>query len=83
MFYAVLFDHLEGKPCRISDGRLKPTDTLYQFRLYDGDDNLMFTGVSTLCDSEEAFYPLDDLQNNYGVTRIDYFNQGKGIWETL
>lgn len=80
MFYAILFDHTENKPCRIQKGEIIPTDTLYQFSLYDGDDQLLLTGV---CTDNSSFDPMDDMQDSYGCTRIDYLDQRTGTWEML
>ena len=81
MFYAIFYDHFQDNPCLISSGNLHPDQPLYQFRLYDGDDELMFSGVSTDRETEDAFQPLDDLQESQGVTRIDYLY--KTGWHTL
>src|SRR5437870_3458553 len=56
----------------------------HNFRLYDDDGNLYYTGryVGDPT-SEEAFGPLEDFGTpNAGAVRIDY-EQEDGSWETL
>lgn len=82
MYWAILYDHLENKPCHLrnQNAKLKPSDTLYQFSLYDGDNQLMFTGV---CTDNSSFAPMDYAEPLYGCTRIDYLDQRTGTWEML
>ena len=79
MSFFIYFDHTEGKTCRVGPAATLTSDKcLYPFRLYDGDNDLVFSGVSTKPDS---FDPLDYAQAIYGVTRIDYCTDGK--WAML
>jgi hypothetical protein len=50
----------------------------YPFRLYDGDGELYYEGLSA---EKDSFDPLDDEMDNTGCTEIHYFNNGK--WEEL
>lgn len=55
----------------------------YEFRLLDDDDNVYAHGVSSSCDDNAAFAPLDDLgEGNWGCTAIEY-KQASGAWERL
>jgi len=45
----------------------------YVFRLLDDDDQIYAYGISSSDDDEEAFKPLDNHSNDYGVTDIQYF----------
>lgn len=56
---------------------------LYRFRLLDDDGLVYAYGVSTDDSSESAFAPLDRYEYDYGVTEIQYYNQGTKTWETL
>jgi len=51
----------------------------FKFRLYDGDQNLYFEGYSNDSDSEDAFNPLDLIQESYGVTTIKYLENGQWV----
>lgn len=84
MAWAVTYDHLEDR-ARLF-GRYKAEDRRelrYAFRLYDDDDNLCYSGVSSDRDSEKAFAPLDYCTEAYGCTRIDYLQDDDETWETL
>jgi hypothetical protein len=50
----------------------------YQFRLFDGDGEMYYEGLSI---ENNSFDPLDEEQLNSGVTVIHYLNSGK--WEEL
>lgn len=81
MAWKVTYDHLEELSCLFGEGSLKDKPK-YQFRLYDDDNNLYFSGISTDRDSEAAFEPLDHCMGAYGCTEIQYL-QDDGDWETL
>ena len=61
----------------------KPDDLHYYFRLLDDDGLIYAYGYSSSDDDEDAFEPLDALQDDYGVTEIQYYNQSNKTWETL
>lgn len=85
MSWKVTYDHIDEVACLFGNGTLKDEPRFqprFQFRLYDDDGNLCFSGISTDRDSEEAFEPLDFAEGAYGCTRIDYL-QDDGEWETL
>jgi len=50
----------------------------YPFRLFDGDGELYYEGLSI---ENNSFDPLDEEQPNSGVTEIHYLNNGN--WEEL
>lgn len=55
---------------------------LFKFRVLDDDGIIYAYGVSTDCDSEEAFEPLDEwAMPSLGATEIQYYLSG--TWETL
>jgi len=58
-----------------------------QFRLYDDDDVLYYTGrhlmPTHLQKGEDLFNPLDWAMGHAGCTRIDYLNTETGEWETI
>ena len=56
--------------------------TTYPFQLRDDDDEPYFEGVSTDCDSETAFEPLDCVGTEYGCTTI-WYKDASGGWELL
>jgi hypothetical protein len=60
------------------DLKFKTDRHKYPFRLYDGDDELYYEGLSI---ENNSFEPLGAEQPNSGVTSIHYFNNGK--WEEL
>jgi hypothetical protein len=62
----------------LKDLKYKTDRHKYQFRLYDGDGELYYEGLSV---ENNTFYPLDEELPNSGVTEIHYFNNGK--WEQL
>ena len=75
----------KNHPSVTDDGKLKiRTDFVktkemkYKFRLYDDDGELYFSGYSSKMDS---FVPLDYYGENFGCTRIDYYNEKK--WSML
>jgi len=60
----------------------KRDQLIYQFRMLDDDKNVYYAGLSSDCESESAFNPLDDLgMPDAGCTEIQYMRAGK--WETL
>jgi hypothetical protein len=61
-----------------ADLALKSEKYKYPFRLYDGDGELYYEGLSI---ENSSFEPLDAEQPNSGVTEIHYLNNGK--WEEL
>ena len=58
---------------------------VYPFRLYDDDDNLYFSGVSTVpfseMSSDYAFTPLDQYGAAYGCTYMEVLEDNK--WSQL
>jgi hypothetical protein len=54
---------------------------LYQFRLYDDDDNLYYEGYYNGLDGdeEEAFEPLDWAGAYAGCTTLKYLEKGKWV----
>lgn len=55
---------------------------IYPFRLLDDDGEVYYEGLSTDCDSDRAFDPLDDYGTpNAGCTEIQY--KRGGAWVTL
>jgi hypothetical protein len=77
--YLLTYDHL-NEAVLMTGAEL--SNFPYAFRLYDDDGNLYFSGWSNDRDSEAAFEPLDDIQEDYGCTYIQYL-QDDGEWETL
>lgn len=79
-------DHYTGRLPRMKQklkekyGSVPP---LYPFRLLDDDGDVYAYGVSTDNSTENAFYPLDRYEYDYGVTEIQYKNPDTGKWETL
>jgi len=74
--------HEQPKPCpalweKITSG------TYWNIRLLDDDRNLYFEGISQDIyeHAELAFAPLDDLQPSFGVTELQYYENGS--WQTL
>ena len=57
---------------------LKSEKYKYPFRLFDGDGELYYEGLSA---KKDSFDPLDDEMDNSGCTEIHYLNNGK--WEEL
>jgi hypothetical protein len=59
------------------------SQTYLNIRLLDDDGNVYFEGISQdIYESEElAFAPLDDLQPSFGVTELQYYENGS--WQTL
>lgn len=86
MSFVVTYDHIEEQPMLLFQmnmpGRELDPSTSYKFRLLDDDDEIYFSGLSTSCDDDDAFLPLDWAKNRYGCTYIQYL-QPNGIWETL
>ena len=68
------------KNCLEQYGEIPP---LYKFRLLDDDGTIMAYGLSTDCDTEAAFAPLDRYEGAYGCTCIEYKNTETGKWEEL
>lgn len=68
----------EEKAMIARDLKLKTDAHKYPFRLYDGDGELYYEGLSI---ENNSFEPLDEEQPKSGVTEIHYFNNGK--WEEL
>lgn len=58
----------------------------FEFRLYDDDDELYFTGLCRDLDQQSgdsAFEPLDWATADSGCTRMDFRKKGAETWETL
>lgn len=58
----------------------------YEFRLYDDDGELYFSGHCgdlDQADQDHAFAPLDWAANDAGCTRMDYRKKGSKQWQTL
>jgi hypothetical protein len=54
-----------------------------EFRMFDDDGELYYTGLCIASTDESLFCPLDDFGTpNAGCTRIDYRNEA-GDWEAL
>ena len=75
-----------------SDERMSDMDKRFQkllpkctnkFRCCDDDGIWYFKGISTSCDDEDAFAPLDDIGIAYGCTYIEYWNEDTNEWEVL
>lgn len=84
--WIVTRDHLDNKDVKVCSvdykDELRPFLT-EEFRMYDDDDNLYYSGFSDDGDTEDAFAPLDDYgMPNAGCTYIQYKNL-EGEWETL
>jgi hypothetical protein len=60
------------------DLTLKSEKYKYQFRLFDGDGELYYEGLSI---EKDSFDPLDDEMDNSGCIEIHYLENGK--WEQL
>lgn len=60
------------------DLALKSEKYKYPFRLFDGDGELYYEGLSA---ENDSFEPMDAEQPNTGVTEIHYLNNGN--WEAL
>ena len=71
-----------GEKGRGNHALAKAAELPYQFRLYDGDDNLYYTGRSNDRDSEDAFIPLEWAEADSGCAYIEYL-QDDGNWEML
>ena len=78
--YSLTYDHLDNRNMRFPS-----IDETIQFRLYDDDNELYFTGYMTynLYDSPDIFLPLDATMNSYGCTRLDCLNPKTKKWETI
>lgn len=73
-------DHADLR--RSADWDADKARTTFEFQLRDDDDEVYFEGVSTDCDSEDAFEPLDGIGQEYGCTTI-WYKDAKGAWEVL
>lgn len=78
--YTVIYNHLDNRPVFTP-----PSEHSVQFRLYDDDDALYFSGCMSprLYDSKEIFMPLDDTRNKWGCTRLDCLNPRNQKWEQI
>lgn len=57
-----------------------------EFRLFDDDGELYYTGLCLDLDDQDgdsAFQPLDWAMNDSGCTRMDYRKKGATEWKTL
>lgn len=81
MAWIITYDHLDEVSCLFGEGDLKGHKR-FRFRLYDGDGELYFSGMSTDRDSEVAFDPLDYCYDRYGCTQIHY-QQDDESWQQL
>ena len=79
--YTLTYDHLGDKPMRTPS---HPGQDV-EFRLYDDDDVLYFTGVMTMAlyRSADILDPLDYAEGQWGCTRQDCKNPLSGEWETI
>ncbi len=78
--YILTHDHLSNKPMRTP-----PPGYDVEFRLYDDDDVLYFTGVMTMAlyQSANVLDPLDYAEGQWGCTRQDCKNPSSKQWETI
>ena len=78
--YTLTYDHLGNKPMRTPH----PGQDV-EFRLYDDDDVLYFTGVMTMAlyRSANVLDPLDYAEGHWGCTRMDCRNPLSGEWDTI
>ena len=57
---------------------------LFKFRMLDADEEIYCAGVSSSCDDDNAFAPLDDYGDGaLGCVEIQYLNPVNGEYETL
>ncbi len=55
-----------------------------EFRMLDDDRNVVYSGLSSDWESENAFAPLDDFGTpDAGCTMIEYKNPNTKAWEPL
>jgi hypothetical protein len=56
----------------------------FEFRIFDGDDQICYSGFANTNDDNRAFYPLDDFAAPMaGCTHIKYKDSTTGEWEVL
>ena len=89
MPWIVEYDHLDGCAANVASRNYEPEldkELTVKFRLYDGDDNLYYTGRMHPEDQTEddAFAPLDDYGTpNAGCAYMTVFNAKTNKWEVL
>ncbi len=88
MAWKITKDHISEPEWGSEVGKHSPDfkddmSPLYKFKLYDDDRVLYFEGVSTSCDDEAAFEPLDYYMADAGCTSIVYYNEKTAKWEEL
>ncbi|MFN5745584.1 MAG: hypothetical protein ACK443_05795 [Methylococcaceae bacterium] len=79
--WLVTYDHFEQRP-RLLGVFADMNELTHAFRLYDDDQNLIYSGFSSDRDSQAAFDPLDYFSNREGCTEIHY-RQDDGSWKLL
>lgn len=80
--FTITQDHLDNEELELDTVEQYKDDGFNkEFRLYDDDDILYYSGL-LFEDAEDEFEPLDWAMNDSGCTRIDYLNE-EGEWETL
>lgn len=79
-YFTLTYNHLDNEPMRFA-----PSDHTVEFRLYDDDDLLYFSGKMSmkLYDSHRVLEPLDYADFHWGCTRLDCLNPKTGEWEQI
>jgi hypothetical protein len=55
-------------------------DAMNNYRLLDGDDNIVFEGETPIgYNDENSFEPFDRRASSLGATSIEYFIDGKWV----
>ena len=56
----------------------------FEFKIYDDDNQIYYSGFANSCDDQKAFSPLDSYAGpNDGCTYIKYKNPDTNQWVTL
>ncbi len=78
--YTLTYNHLDNVPMKIA-----PADHPVEFRLYDDDDVLYFSGRMSLelYGSHNILHPLDDSEASWGCTRLECRNARTREWEDI
>ena len=93
MGYKITRDYINENKELVGQGRYRKRDNAgnvikelttkdmpHNFRCKDDDGQIYFGGVTN---NDSSFAPMDDFQDSYGVTSIEYKNKTTGKWEQL
>jgi len=67
---------------RVQAGKESIPENGEEFRIYDGDGELYYSGI-LIGDDVTCFEPMDDFAVGSGCTEIKLKHKGTGAWETL